>query len=115
LVIITIEINIPSLKTKEFLQTMLVITQRIRMESGCIACDFLKDVSEENRYRLVGKWKGKDELNNHLRSEEFSVVRGAMSILENKPDIRVYLVSSQQGLDPLPKKAVEEKRNNLKL
>ena len=115
MVIITIEINVPSLKTKEFLQTMLVITQRIRMENGCIACDFLKDVSEENRYRLVGKWKGKDELNHHLGSEEFSVVLGAMSLLENKPDIRVYLVSSQKGLDPLPKRAVEEKTNNLKL
>ena len=115
MVIVTIEIEVPNLKTKEFLQTMLVITQRIRMENGCIECDFLKDVSEENRYRLVGKWKGKDELNNHLRSEEFSVVRGAMSILENKPDIRVYLVSSQKELDPAQKKAVEEKINNLKL
>ncbi len=113
MVIITIEIDVPSIKTKEFLQTMLVITQRIRMENGCIACNFLKDVSDENRYRLVGKWKGKDELNNHLRSEEFSVVRGAMSLLENKPDMRVYVVSSHQELDHLQKKAVEEKRNNL--
>ena len=113
MVIITMEIEVPYLKTKEFLQTMLVIIQRIRLEHGCIECDLLKDVSEENRYRLVGKWKGKDELNNHLRSEEFSVVRGAMSILENKPDIRVFLVSSQEGLDPLQKKGVEEKRNNL--
>ena len=73
------------------------------MENGCIECDFFKDVSNKNRYRLVGKWKGKDDLNNHLQSEEFSVVRGAMSLLENKPDIRVYGVTSQQVLDPLKK------------
>jgi quinol monooxygenase YgiN len=115
LVIITIEIEVPSLKTKEFLQTMLVVTQRIRMENGCIECDFLKDLSDDKRYRIVGKWKGKDELKKHLRSEEFSVVRGAMSLLENKPDIRVYVVSSQQEMDNLQKKAVEPKSNNLKM
>jgi quinol monooxygenase YgiN len=95
--------DVPSVKTKEFLQTMLGITQRIRMENGCIGCDFLKDLSDENRYRLVGKWKRKDDLNTHLQSEEFSVVRGAMSLLEIKPDIGVYDVTSQQVLDPLQK------------
>lgn len=113
MVIITIEMDVPSVKTKEFLQTMLVITQRLRMENGCIACDFLKDVSDENRYRLVGKWKGKNELKNHLQSEEFSIVRGAMSLLANKPEISVYAVTSQPVLEPLQKRGVEEKRNNL--
>ena len=113
MVIITIEMDVPSLKTKEFLQTMLVMIQRIRMENGCIECDFLKDVRDENRYRLVGKWKGKDELKNHLQSEEYSVVRGAMSLLAHKPEIRVYVVTSQQTLDLLQKKEVQEKRYNL--
>ena len=113
MVIITIEMEVPPVKTKEFLQTMLVVAQRIRMENGCLGCDFLKDVSDENRYRLVGKWRGKDALKNYLQSEDFSIVRGAMSLLANKPDIRVYLVTSQKTLDPLQKKAVEEKRNNL--
>ena len=92
---------------------MLVITPRIRMENGCIECDFFKDVGDENRYRLVGKWKGKDALKKHLQSEEFSVVSGAMSLLANKPDIRVYVVTSQQALDPLHKKVVQGKRNNV--
>ena len=115
LVIITIEIDVPSLKTKEFLQTMLVITQRIRMESGCIECDFLKDVSKENRYRLVGKWKGKDELNNHLQSEEFSVVRGALSLLHNKPEVSAYVVTSQKGINLLYNAGDKIKSNGLRL
>jgi quinol monooxygenase YgiN len=112
-VIITIEMDVCPLKTKEFLQTMLVITQQIRMENGCIACDFLKDLGEENKYRIVGKWKGKDALNNHLQSEEFRVMRGAMCLLANKLDILFYVVTSQQALNPLQKKPLQEQRNTL--
>jgi quinol monooxygenase YgiN len=114
LIIITIKMEIPQDKTKELLQAMLVITERMRIENGCIECDFLKDVEGENRYRLVGKWQREDDLNSHLQSEEFSVVLGAMSLLQNQAEIRLDVVSSTKGIEAIHKARDAQKRNNIR-
>jgi hypothetical protein len=49
-------------------------------------------------------------LNNHLHSEEVSVLLGAMSILQKQPTIRLDVVSSTKGLETLRKASGELKR-----
>ena len=107
MIIVTIDINVPFEKNKEFIQSLLVILERIRMESACVSCDFLKDLGVENRYRLIGKWEKESDLQDHLESEEFSILRGAMSLIKNKPEISVYLVSSSKGLETLHKTSAQ--------
>ena len=107
--------DVPFEKNKEFIQTLIVILERIRMENGCICCDFLKDVGVENKYRLMGKWKKHNDLQNYLESEEFSILRGAMILLKNKPKICVHVVSSTKGLDPGHKGLALHKTNNLRI
>ena len=109
MIIITIEMYVPADKTKELLQTLLAVTERIRMETGCIGCDLLKDVSDENKYRLVGKWEQEDDVNKHLHSEQVSVVLGAMSLLEKQPEIRLDVVSCTKGMELLHKARGEQK------
>jgi len=114
LIIITIEMEVPPDKTKELLQTLLAIIERIRMETGCISCDFLKDVGDENRYRIIGKWKRQYDLNHHMRSEEFSVLCGAMILLQKQPEIRLDVVSCTKGMESLHKARDVQKRNNVR-
>ena len=109
MIIITIEMYVPRDKTKELLQTLVAITERIRMETGCIGCDVLKDMVDENKYRLIGKWEKEDDLNNHLHSEEISVLLGAMSLLQQQPEIRLDVVSCTKGMDVLHKVRGEQK------
>ena len=106
--------DVPISKQKEFLQTLIVIIERIRMENACISCDFLKDVGFDNRYSVIGKWEKEDDLHNHLSSEDFSVLRGAMSLLHNPPDVSLYVVSSNKRLDALNKTSEKHKTNNLR-
>jgi quinol monooxygenase YgiN len=107
--------DIPISKQKEFLQTLIVIIERIRMENGCLACDFLKDVVFHNRYKLIGKWKKEDDLNNHLSSEDFSVLRGAMSLLHSPPEIRVYFLSPKKGMEVINKRSDRQSTNNVRI
>lgn len=99
MIILTIEMDVPGSKTKELLQTLLEIAWRMRIENGCIVCDVLRDVEDEHRYRLVGKWKRQDDLNRHLRSKEFGVLRGAMNLLQKQPEIRVDVVYRTKEID----------------
>ena len=111
LIIITIKMDIPHDKTKELLQALLVIKERMRIENGCVECDFLKDVEDENSYRLVGKWQREDDLNNHLQSEAFSVVLGAMSLLQKQAEIRLDVVASTKGIEAIHKARDAQKSN----
>ena len=114
MIIITIEMDVPSDKIKELLQTLLAITERIQKETGCIGCDVVKVVGVENRYRLIGKWKREEDLSNHLQSDEARVLLGAMSLLQNQPEMRLDVVSSSKGIEAIHKARDAQKRNNVR-
>ena len=113
MIIITIEMDIPQDKTKELLQTLVLISEQMSLENGCISCGFFKDVSDENRYRLIGKWKNEDDLNKHLQSDEFNFLFGALSFLQKQPRMRLDVVSSIQGIEKKNTARDVQKRNNV--
>ena len=106
--------NVPISKQKEFFQTLIVILERIRLGNGCITCELLKDVSFDNRYRVIGKWEKEYDLQNHISSEDFSVLRGAMSLLHSPPEINLYVVSAIKELDVLHKRNDRHKTTTLR-
>ena len=113
LIIITIEIDIPKDKTKELLPTLLLISEKMNLENGCIACGFFKDFSDENRYRLIGKWNNEDDLYNHLQSDEFNFLFGTLSFLQKQPRMRLDVVSSIQGIEKKHTARDVKKSNNV--
>ena len=113
MIIITIEMDIPKDKSKQLLPALLLISEQMNLENGCIACGFFKDVSDENRYRLIGKWKNEDDLNNHLQSAEFNFLFGALSFMKKQPRMRLDVVSSIQGIEKKHTARDEKKSNNV--
>ena len=93
MITVTISMQVPLEKTKEFLQTILSIVKSVRGEQGCLSCNFYQDMEHENIFRLVGKWAKEEDMHNHLRSDTFSVLLGSMNLLQESPDIRFYAVS----------------------
>lgn len=85
--------EVPQEKNREFLQTILLIIKSMRREKGCLECHFYHDMEDGNKFRLVGKWAKQEDMNNHLRSDTFSVLLGSMNLLQESPDIRFYEVS----------------------
>ena len=68
MIVITIEMDVPVSKSKELMQTLKAIIGRMRNEEGCLGYDILKDVEDDRRYTLIGKWEREDMLNGHLQS-----------------------------------------------
>ena len=89
----TISMEVPHEKTREFLQTILLIIKSVRREKGCLECHFYHDMEDENKFRLVGKWERQEDMDTHLRSDAFSVLLGSMNLLQKSPDIRFYVLS----------------------
>jgi quinol monooxygenase YgiN len=80
-------------KSKEFLQTILLIIKSMRKEKGCLNYHFYQDMEDENTFRLEGKWSKQEDVKNHFRSDTFSILLGSMNLLRESPDIKFYVGS----------------------
>jgi quinol monooxygenase YgiN len=94
--------HVPPDKKKEFLQTMFFIIKSGREAHGCLSYHFYQDMEEGNKYRLVGKWSRQEDMYNHLRSDTFSILLGAMNLLQESPGIKFYVSScTATGMEPI--------------
>ena len=93
----TIRMTVPAEKRKEVLQTIKAILGPIRLERGCISCNCYVDLEDERVLFLEETWKTREDLENHLRSDRFGVLSGAMRLLHIEPDIRFNTIASTAG------------------
>lgn len=68
-------------KHKELSQTMALLSGSIRMEKGCLRCDFCQSVEDSNQLFLLEEWDTEENLTVHLKSKHFKVLRGTKSLL----------------------------------
>jgi len=93
----TIKMTVPVEKKKEVLQTVRAMLGPIRLERGCISCNCYVDVEDESVLFFEEEWKSREDLENHLRSDHFGVLNGAMRLLRVEPDIRFNTIASTAG------------------
>jgi len=96
-----IKMTVPAEKRKEVLQTIKAILGPIRRERGCISCNCYVDVEDERFLFFEEEWKTREDLENHLRSDHFGVLNGAMRLLRSEPEIRFNTISSTAGLETI--------------
>jgi quinol monooxygenase YgiN len=73
-------------KRTEFFQTIADLVDRIRAAKGCRDFQVYVDTMDENSSLLIGEWETESDLENSLRSNEFAILRGAVSVLTVRRD-----------------------------
>jgi quinol monooxygenase YgiN len=73
-------------KRKEFLQTINQLLGPISASRGCLAFNVYVDSGDENASLLISGWDTEADLNNHLRSDDFAILHGAMAVLATRID-----------------------------
>jgi quinol monooxygenase YgiN len=77
-------------KRKELYQALTSLVGSIRKQNGCRHCDFCVSAEDENEFCLFGEWERKEDLASHLESNLFKVLLGAMSLLKNPHEMRLF-------------------------
>ncbi|HTP05126.1 MAG TPA: antibiotic biosynthesis monooxygenase family protein [Nitrospirota bacterium] len=95
----TIKMSVPTEKRIEILQTFKSILGSIRREQGCLSCNCYVDLEAENIIFFKEEWKSKEDLDAHLRSGHFSVLIGAMKLLNKEPEFRFDTIASSAGAE----------------
>jgi|ERR1700752_208028 len=81
MIVNTTRITVPPEKRTEFLQTIGRLLEPSKRAQGCRTFDFYLDATDENSTLLVSEWETETDLNNYLGSDDFAILRGAMTVL----------------------------------
>jgi len=82
MILVIIRMKVLAEKRKELSQTIASLIGSLRTEKGCLRCDSYRSMEDENELCIVEEWDTRENLNSHLKSERFKVLRGAMSLLQ---------------------------------
>ena len=99
LVIVFIRIEARPEKRKELSQTLQSIVQRVGMERGCLHADLYQDTEKENEFLVVEEWATQKDSDKHLRSDIFTVLLGAGSLLSRPAGIVIHTISHSTELE----------------
>ncbi len=91
-ILVIIRMKVLDEKSKELSQTIASLIGSIRTEKGCRRCDFCRSMENENELCLLEEWDTPENLNSHLKSERFKVLRGAMNLLQEPFEMVFYTV-----------------------
>jgi quinol monooxygenase YgiN len=92
MILLIIRMNVLSEKSRELSQTIASLSLSTRMEKGCQRCDFCQSIEDENRFFLLEEWDTQENLKNHLKSEHFKIIRGAMNLLQEPYEMMFHTV-----------------------
>jgi quinol monooxygenase YgiN len=95
--------TIPAKRRGGVLEILSSVAERSRFESGCIACRVYQDVEAEPVIVLEQLWESREDLDRHLRSDEFRKVLLVVEMSLEPPEIRFDEISGSTGVETIEK------------
>jgi quinol monooxygenase YgiN len=99
----TIRILIPPKRRAEVLDIFSSVAERSRFEEGCIDCRVYQDVESEPVFLLDQRWESREDLERHLRSEEFRKVLLVLEMSLEPPEVRFEEIAHTGGMEAIEK------------
>ena len=76
-----IKIVIKQYKTDEFVESMRSFSSKIRKEKGCLSYSVYRDSEKENTFSVIGKWRTRQAMEKHFKTQSFELLIGAARVL----------------------------------
>jgi quinol monooxygenase YgiN len=99
----TIRMVIAAKEQGEVLQILRSIAERTRLEQGCIGCHVYQAAEEELAIMIEELWKSEEDLERHLRSEEYRKLLLLVEMALQPPEIRFNVISRSTGVETIEK------------
>jgi len=90
-------------KVDEALHILRSIVEPTRAEAGCLSCSVYQDMEMENQIVFAEKWRSEEDLQRHLRSEEYQKVLLVMEMALTRPEIIFDTITSTSGVETIEK------------
>ena len=101
MILVTARMVVKSKQRRALLETVKGLLGPKRYEKGCLSYRLYQDSEDRNAFYLVEEWKTQEDLERHIRSEDYRMILAAMDLCAEAPDIRFHTVSQTRGMDYL--------------
>ena len=109
-IIVRITMNALIEKRTEIMQTLISMIEPTENGRGCLSCRISRDIEDKNVFSLIEEWETREDLDNHIRSDRFSVLLGTKSLLCEPPQIEIHTISHSEGKEAID--AIKSKRTH---
>ena len=99
MIIVRITMNTLIEKRTEVMQTLLSMIEPTENGRGCLSCHVFRDIEDKNIFSLIEEWETREDLDDHIKSDRFSVLLGTKSLLCEPPQIQIPTVSHSEGME----------------
>jgi quinol monooxygenase YgiN len=79
--VLNAEITVDPEHRKEFFQTLIALSGKIRNERGCISYRLFEETGKENTLMLVAEWGSQADWEEHKKGENYAMVNGSVKVL----------------------------------
>lgn len=88
-------------KQKEVFQTLLSMAEFSEKDKGCQSYGISCDIKDKNVFHLISTWETRQHLDNHIKSNRFSVLLGIKSFLCEPLKMQIFTVSDSEGIEAI--------------
>jgi len=110
MILVTLRMAIPVQKRVEALKILRSMVARNQAQPDCVFCRICEDILEDNVLQFEEMWRSEEELERHLRSDQYHKVLLVMEMALKQPEIRFDTISSSTGIE-----AIEKARSQMPL
>ena len=103
MILATIRMTIPPQKSGEVLKILRSMADQWRYDPGCLSCHIYGDLQEKNVLMLEEVWRTEEDLDLHLRSDEYRNLLLVLEMAVKQPEIRFDTISSSTGIETIEK------------
>jgi quinol monooxygenase YgiN len=112
MILASIRMIIPRQKRGEVLELLRFTAEGGRILPGRLSCHIYEDLLEDNVIMFEERWRSEEEMEGHLRSEEYLSVLLALEIALQHPEVRFTRVLSASGIETIEKARASSGRVN---
>ena len=82
-----------------FMESIRGMLEPTRLERGCISYCLYEDIENKNTFTLVEEWKTRDDLENHVRSDNYQRLLELMDLLSEPCELRFSAFSQTAEME----------------
>jgi quinol monooxygenase YgiN len=103
MVLTNIRMKIPPQKREEALRVLRYTAEGNRILPGCLSFRIYEDLQEDNVIMVEEFWKSQEDLERHLRSDEYQKLLLIMEMALQQPEIRFSRIAEESGIETIEK------------
>jgi quinol monooxygenase YgiN len=99
MIVSTIALSLSEGDRRKVIASLLPLIRSTRGQAGCRGCAVLTDVEDPRTLLLREEWDSQEQLDRHLRSEDYRLVLAAIELSQAAPQIRFDAVTTRAGIE----------------